>query len=48
MISIWLRVINYYLFTPEQLLWGGVDEANINDGGKKGLKDTYLTSGMIL
>ena len=46
--SIWFRVINCHLFPPEQLLWGGGDEAIISDGRKKDLKDTYQTSGLIL
>ena len=46
--SIWIRVINCHLFPPEQLLRGGGDEAIISDGGKKGLKDIYQTSGLIL
>ena len=32
----------------KQLLRGGRDEVIISDGGKKGLKDTYLTSGRTL
>ena len=46
--SIWFRIINCHLFPPEQLLRGGGDEAIISDGGKKGLKDIYQTSGLIL
>ena len=32
----------------KKILWEGGDEVIISDGGKKGLKDTYLTSGLIL
>ena len=42
---------NTHTFPPlkeTQLLWGGGDEVIIIDGGKKGLKDTYLTLGLIL
>ena len=29
-------------------MWEGGNETIISDGGKKALKDTYLTSGLIL
>ena len=44
--SIWFRVVNYHLFHPEQFLWARGDEAIISDRGKRGLKDTYLASGL--
>ena len=43
----WSNQLQFIPPLPEQLLWGGGDEAIISDGGKKGLKDTYLTSGLI-
>ena len=44
----WSNQLQFIPPLPEQLLWGGGDEAIISDGGKKGLKDTYVTSGLIL
>ena len=44
----WSNQLQFIPPLPEQLLWGGGDEAIISDGGKKGLKDIYQTSGLIL
>ena len=44
----WSNQLQFIPPLPEQLLWGGGDEAIISDGEKKGLKDTYVTSVLIL